>query len=45
MRILSAVFAAIGFLALAGNPAHSDELKIFGSRVTKMVVDAVGPEF
>jgi molybdate transport system substrate-binding protein len=44
-RILSSAFAALALLELVATPARSDELKIFGSRVTKMVVDAVGPEF
>src|SRR5476649_2521142 len=45
MRLL---FAACGVLALAGvaaAPASSAELKIFGSRVTKMLVDDIGPQF
>ena len=36
---------AIGFAAVAATPASSDELKIFGSRVTKMIVEEVGPQF
>ena len=32
-------------LLLAAGPASSDELKIFGSRVTKMIVEDVGPQF
>jgi molybdate transport system substrate-binding protein len=43
MRLLTTAIAAALLLSLA--PAQSDELKIFGSRVTKMVVDAAGPEF
>src|SRR5476649_602120 len=45
MRLL---FAACGVLALAGvaaAPASSAELKIFGSRVTRMLVDDIGPQF
>src|SRR5215472_5905987 len=45
MRIFSSLCAAVGLLAFAANSAASDELKIFGSRVTKMVVDDVGPQF
>jgi molybdate transport system substrate-binding protein len=45
MRILSSICAAVGLLGLAANPASSDELRIFGSRVTKMVVDDIGPQF
>jgi molybdate transport system substrate-binding protein len=30
---------------MAACPAQSAELKIFGSRVTKMVVDSIGPQF
>jgi len=36
---------AIALAVLATNPARSDELKIFGSRVTKMVVEDIGPQF
>jgi molybdate transport system substrate-binding protein len=36
---------AIGLIALAAGSASSDELKIFGSRVTKMVIDDIGPQF
>jgi len=44
MKTLS-LFAVVALLALTGNGARSDELRIFGSRVTKMVVDTAGPEF
>ena len=37
--------AAICGLVLALNSAFSAELKIFGSRVTKMMVDDIGPQF
>jgi hypothetical protein len=45
MRILFSALTAVGLLALVGNPTSRDELKIFGSRVTKMMVDSAGPEF
>jgi molybdate transport system substrate-binding protein len=32
-------------LVVAASPACSDELKIFGSRVTRMMVEDVGPQF
>jgi molybdate transport system substrate-binding protein len=32
-------------LVVAASPASSDELKIFGSRVTRMMVEDVGPQF
>ena len=37
--------AAVCGLVVASNPAFSAELKIFGSRVTKMMVDDIGPQF
>lgn len=40
---LSVCLAALAIAA--ASPASSDELKIFGSRVTKMVVDDIGPQF
>ena len=40
---LSICLAALAIAA--ASPASSDELKIFGSRVTKMVVDDIGPQF
>jgi molybdate transport system substrate-binding protein len=45
MKILCSFGAAVGLVLLAANPASSDELKIFGSRVTRMVVDEIGPQF
>ena len=49
MKALSSVCLAFGLAVapavLAVNPACSDELKIFGSRVTKMVVEDIGPQF
>jgi molybdate transport system substrate-binding protein len=45
MRLSGFVGAAFGLLVMAAGPAQSAELKIFGSRVTKMVVDSIGPQF
>jgi len=45
MKNLSSFCLAVGLATLATNPAFSAELKIFGSRVTKMVVDDIGPQF
>jgi molybdate transport system substrate-binding protein len=45
MRIFSFVCGAFGLLAIAAQPAHGAELKIFGSRVTKMIIDDIGPQF
>src|SRR5262249_60212552 len=45
MKNLSSFCLAVGLATLAPNPAFSAELKIFGSRVTKMVVDDIGPQF
>jgi molybdate transport system substrate-binding protein len=36
---------AVGLVMAAARPASSDELTIFGSRVTKMVVEDIGPQF
>jgi molybdate transport system substrate-binding protein len=45
MKIFSSICAAVGLSAIAASPAFSAELKIFGSRVTKMIVEDVGPQF
>jgi molybdate transport system substrate-binding protein len=45
MKTLSSICMAIGLIAIAVAPASSAELKIFGSRVTKMIVEDVGPQF
>jgi molybdate transport system substrate-binding protein len=45
MKMLSSLCVALGFFILAASPASSDELKIFGSRVTRMIVEEVGPQF
>jgi molybdate transport system substrate-binding protein len=37
--------ATIGLCAIAVSPACSAELRIFGSRVTKMIVEDIGPQF
>src|ERR1041384_5111923 len=44
MKTWQSVVALLGLLALAP-PAHSAELKIFGSRVTKVIVGELGPRF
>jgi molybdate transport system substrate-binding protein len=43
--LFSSVCAAFALLAMAAHPAQSAELRIFGSRVTKMIVEDVGPQF
>lgn len=45
MKIVRCVYLAASLVVVAANPAVSDELKIFGSRVTKMVVEDIGPQF
>jgi molybdate transport system substrate-binding protein len=45
MKTFFSICVAIGLVILAANPASSDELKIFGSRVTKMIVEDIGPQF
>jgi molybdate transport system substrate-binding protein len=45
MKPLSFLCVVAGFVIGAASPASSDELRIFGSRVTKMVVEEVGPQF
>ena len=45
MKFLIAICTALGVLAAAANSAASAELKIFGSRVTKMLIDDIGPQF
>jgi molybdate transport system substrate-binding protein len=45
MRFLSVVCAAFGLIVVSASPVFCAELKIFGSRVTKMIVEDVGPEF
>src|SRR6516162_3992301 len=45
MKNLSSVCVVVALAIVAANPAFSDELKIFGSRVTRMVVDDIGPQF
>ena len=42
--LVSSAIAAMSALALPGT-AHSAELKIFGSRVTKMIMADIGPSF
>ena len=45
MKTLFSICLAVGLVVIAANPASSAELKIFGSRVTKMVVEDIGPQF
>jgi molybdate transport system substrate-binding protein len=45
MKNLSFLCVAAGLVFIGASPASSAELKIFGSRVTKMIVEAVGPQF
>src|SRR5712671_5687437 len=44
MKKAQAVAALLGLLLLV-QPANSAELKIFGSRVTKVIVGELGPQF
>jgi len=44
MKKLHGVVTLLGMLVLT-QPAHSAELKIFGSRVTKVIVAELGPQF
>jgi hypothetical protein len=39
MRLFSFVCGAFGLLVLAAYPVHGAELRIFGSRVTRMIVE------
>src|SRR6266702_5930949 len=43
--ILARCGVAVGLVILAASPASSAEIKIFGSRVTKMIVEDIGPQF
>jgi molybdate transport system substrate-binding protein len=45
MKMFSSLCVAVGLCAIAASPASSAELKIFGSRVTKMIVEDIGPQF
>src|SRR5258708_5631152 len=45
MKALSSLCMAVGAFAIAASPAASAELRIFGSRVTKMIVEDIGPQF
>jgi molybdate transport system substrate-binding protein len=44
MKKLQSIAALLGLLVLV-QPANSAELKIFGSRVTKVIVGELGPQF
>ena len=43
MRKLQGITLVV--LLAIGAPAHAAELKIFGSRVTKVIVGELGPQF
>jgi molybdate transport system substrate-binding protein len=45
MKIFSAICVAAGLVVIGASPASSEELRIFGSRVTKMIVEEIGPQF
>jgi molybdate transport system substrate-binding protein len=45
MRLFDSVCGALALLVIATCPVQSAELRIFGSRVTKMIVEDVGPQF
>lgn len=45
MRLFGSVCGALALLVIAACPVQSAELRIFGSRVTKMIVEDVGPQF
>ena len=45
MKAFSSICVVAGLVTIAANPAVSDELKIFGSRVTKMIAEDIGPQF
>lgn len=45
MRLFGSVCGALAQLVIAACPVQSAELRIFGSRVTKMIVEDVGPQF
>jgi molybdate transport system substrate-binding protein len=45
MKTLPCLCVAAGLVITGASPAASDELRIFGSRVTKMIVEQVGPQF
>jgi molybdate transport system substrate-binding protein len=42
---LSSIGATVGLVIIAASPASSAQIKIFGSRVTKMIVEDIGPQF
>jgi molybdate transport system substrate-binding protein len=45
MRLFGSVCGALALLVIAACPVQGAELRIFGSRVTKMIVEDVGPQF
>ena len=45
MKMVSSLCVAVGLFAISASPVSSAELKIFGSRVTKMIVEDIGPQF
>jgi molybdate transport system substrate-binding protein len=45
MKTLCSICVAAGLVIIGASPASCAELKIFGSRVTRMIVEEVGPQF
>jgi molybdate transport system substrate-binding protein len=45
VKTFSSLWLALGLFAIASGSASGAELKIFGSRVTKMIVEDIGPQF
>jgi molybdate transport system substrate-binding protein len=45
MKTLFSLCVAAGLAIIAAGPASSAELRIFGSRVTRMIVEEIGPQF
>jgi hypothetical protein len=45
MKTLSSLCVAAALVVIAVSPASGDALGIFGSRVTRMIVEEVGPQF
>ena len=45
MKAFPSLCIALGLFAFAASPAASAELRIFGSRVTRMIVEEIGPQF
>ena len=45
MKTFSSICVAAGLVFIGSGPASSAELTIFGSRVTRMIVEEIGPQF